>query len=145
MNRYLQPPIEGQIYQRVLHLDAYDAHNGREDTLDINEAQVITSRMKSYGMPISEYFDITEPRHKVLLDIDVPAQLVPSSTPGHSHLYIDKELTERQWRVLIEALDYAGIIEPGYANASLQRGYTALRLPWVRKDRKVVKPSDSFF
>jgi hypothetical protein len=53
--------------------------------------------------------------HTIMLDLDVPATLVPSSTPGHSHLYIDVPL------------------EDGYVSASIERGHTALRLPGVKK------------
>jgi hypothetical protein len=70
---------------------------------------------------------------KLMIDIDVPAYLIPSSTRGHSHLYIDKDMDKEEWLALLIALRNAGIIEHGYAGASIQRGYTALRLPWVSK------------
>lgn len=125
-------PMPGQVLQTVVNMDSYDASIGRYDTARLDEAQVITSRIVG-TVPEAFPFDIREERHKVVLDIDMPAKLIPSSTPGHSHLYIDHAMSDRQWRVLIEALAYAGIIEPGYANASLQRGFTAVRLPWVKK------------
>ncbi len=34
---------------------------------------------------------------------------------------------------MLDALAYAGIIEPGYAEASKARGFSAVRLPWVSK------------
>ena len=71
--------------------------------------------------------------HRPVLDIDIPAALIPSSTPGHSHLYIDKPMTKDQYENLLWALADAGIIEQGYANASTARGYTSARLPWVKK------------
>ena len=74
-------------------------------------------------------------RHMVLLDLDVPAHLVPSSTYGHSHLYIDVPggvPADVYWE-LVRALAKAGVIEPGYAGVSEERGYTALRLPWIHK------------
>lgn len=72
--------------------------------------------------------------HTIMLDLDVPARLVPSSTKGHSHLYID---VVNDWDTicyLLDALGMAGVLEPGYVRASKERGYTALRLPWVRKE-----------
>lgn len=77
----------------------------------------------------------TEGRHALLLDLDIPATLVPSSTEGHNHLYIDVPdgIPEDKWLVLIRALADAGVIEEGYAQASIERGYTALRLPGVTK------------
>jgi len=41
------------------------------------------------------------------------------------------------WRklgALLVALAEAGVIEEGYLKASLERGHTALRLPWVKKN-----------
>lgn len=74
--------------------------------------------------------------HTIMLDLDVPAKLVPSSTPGHSHLYIDVTLPWWRYRRLLDALVEANVLEPGYVRASKVRGFTALRLPWIRKDAR---------
>lgn len=74
-----------------------------------------------------------KPRHAIILDLDLPAYLVPSSTPGHSHLYIDKVLNEDAYYELLDALAKAGVLEPGYVTASKRKGGTHLRLPWVKK------------
>lgn len=71
--------------------------------------------------------------HAPVLDIDVPAYLVPSSTPGHTHLYIDCAMSWRQYKRLLRALANAGIIEKNYLTASLVRKHTAVRVPWVKK------------
>jgi hypothetical protein len=73
-------------------------------------------------------------KHKVLLDLDVPAKLIPSTTEGHSHLYIDIEVEDDKYIPLLKVLADVGIIEPGYAVASERRGHTSLRLPWVKKE-----------
>ncbi|MFE7797005.1 hypothetical protein [Nocardia sp. NPDC057440] len=75
----------------------------------------------------------SEDRHILALDIDFPAMLVPSSTPGHHHLYIDKEMSWPQLELVLQTLSYAGIIEEGYAAASIERHQTNLRTPWERK------------
>ncbi len=67
--------------------------------------------------------------HLVALDIDMPAELLPSKTPGHFHLYIDHKMPWEKYVTLLRALAEAGIIEEGYANASIAKGCTALRLP----------------
>jgi hypothetical protein len=72
--------------------------------------------------------------HTVMLDLDVPAKLVPSTTEGHSHLYIDVPIKWHDYTKLLQALADAGIIEEGYRSASLSRGRTSLRLPWVKKE-----------
>lgn len=72
--------------------------------------------------------------HTVMLDIDFPVRVVPSSSPGHYHLYIDHAVEHDKYFALLEALVGAGILEPGYVEASRARGATHLRLPWVKKN-----------
>lgn len=74
-----------------------------------------------------------EDSHALLLDLDVPAWLVPSSTEGHSHLYVDVTIPTPKYFALLDALAEAGVIQQGYANSSKHRGGTALRLPWIKK------------
>lgn len=76
-----------------------------------------------------------EPLHRPVLDIDFPAKLIPSSTEGHFHLYLDKEMTWEQYEKLLLALVEADILEPGYVSASIARGHTCVRLPGVSKER----------
>lgn len=71
--------------------------------------------------------------HMPVLDIDFPAALVPSSTPGHYHLYLNRKMTWKQYRLLLWVLSVTGIIEQGFYAASVKRGYSAARLPWARK------------
>lgn len=72
-------------------------------------------------------------RHAPALDIDLPCELRPSSTQGHYHLLIERPMSWRSYRRLLRALKRAGIIEPGYYRASLERRQTFLRLPHVKK------------
>jgi hypothetical protein len=123
-----RPPVADTVLQTVANLDSYDIESGRYDTDDVDQAQVITSLVtRDVGRP----YDASH--HKVVLDIDLPAKLIPSSTEGHFHLYIDKEISWGAYVTLLQALAGAGILEQGYVNASLERGLTAVRLPWVRK------------
>lgn len=73
--------------------------------------------------------------HKIVLDVDHPVKVLESSTPGHHHLFIDKPMSWDRYRAVLEALTLAGVVEPGYLGISEQRGYTAVRLPWVKKDQ----------
>lgn len=75
--------------------------------------------------------------HKPVLDIDIPHQYYESSTEGHGHLYFDIDLTWDAYREILEVLAKHGIIGPGYLKASIARGYTAVRLPWVKKKENV--------
>lgn len=118
-------PMPGQVYQSVAEFDDYEAQSGRFDTTNLDEAQVITSKVEdSPGI------------HKLIIDLDMPGQLIPSTTPGHFHLYVDKEIPEAAWSTLLFALASAGLIEPGYMRASITRGFTAVRLPWIKKNEE---------
>src|SRR5579872_4116295 len=57
--------------------------------------------------------------HMPVLDIDFPCELIPSSTPGHFHLLINKAIRWPKYAELLEALASAGVIEYGYAKASI--------------------------
>lgn len=65
--------------------------------------------------------------HLPCLDLDVPARLVPSSSPGCSHLFIDVPVTWEHYEQLLDLLARMGIIEEGFAQASIGRGMTMLR------------------
>ena len=72
--------------------------------------------------------------HRPALDIDVPCELVPSSTEGHFHLYFPTvALSWEDYRLLIEVLAKVGILEPTYRDAAYGRGQTLLRPPGVTK------------
>jgi hypothetical protein len=118
-------PFPGQALRRVEHWNNYEEID--EDILpvgsDLEEANIITSEIALRDGS----------RHKVLLDIDMPVKILPSSTEGHFHLFIDKELGTKEYFKLIKAFVKAGIVEEGYLSASAERGYTAVRVPWVPK------------
>lgn len=73
--------------------------------------------------------------HLPCLDIDFAARLVPSSTEGHYHLYLDgmNPLPWERYEALLKALADAGIVSRGYANHSIERKCTCLRRPGVKK------------
>jgi len=108
--------------------DSYDGEHVPAE--DISKAHIVLS-LDDSGM------------HRPVLDIDLPAALIPSSTPGHFHLYIDKQLTTSAYVRLLDALAEAGIIEQGYASVSEVRGYTSVRLPWVTKNAKAAADGEA--
>lgn len=80
--------------------------------------------------------------HTIALDIDHRVRVVPSSTPGNSHLYIDVELEWEQYEKLLDVLGEIGVVQPGYVAASKRRKATHLRLPWVKKEPEPEKPGE---
>jgi len=87
---------------------------------DLDKAQLITSE-NVYGL------------HRPLIDIDFGAELIPSSTPGHYHLYLEKDMIWEQYEKLLIVLEEVGIIGKGVLTAAQYRKFTSLRLPWVKK------------
>lgn len=66
--------------------------------------------------------------HMPAIDIDgIDIRLVPSSTEGNFHLFIDKAVTWSDYKRLLAAMLDCGIIEEGYYDASVAKGATALR------------------
>lgn len=96
-----------------------------EPTDKTSDAQIVASRIKETG------------KHHLLIDLDVPAHLIPSTTEGHSHLYIEcgEGIEWGKIESVLSALVSAGIVEGGYASASIERGFTALRTPWTKKKK----------
>lgn len=128
-------PMPHNVLMRVENMGEYD--DGEPDrpdnaptetrfvTTDLDAATVVTS--------LTVWSTEDRPMHRPVLDIDFGASLVPSSTPGHFHLYLDRMLTWEQYCELLDVLAKLGILEQGYVSASKMRGHTAARLPWVIK------------
>lgn len=71
--------------------------------------------------------------HRPALDIDIPMTVLPSSTPGHGHLFFDVPMIWEHYEQLLDVLAIVGILESGYVGASKARRQTILRLPHVTK------------
>ena len=109
--------------------DEYDGDDeGTVTTTDLAEATVVSSDMANGG----GYY------HQPVIDFDIPVRLVPSSTPGHSHLYIDTPTSGVAYFQLLRALVECGYVQPGYADASERRGHSDVRLPWIKKKEEQV-------
>lgn len=99
--------------------------NPPKEVHDETEANLVGSRIVT-GEP--------EGMHAPAIDIDFPCYTIPSSTPGHAHLYFDRPLTWTQYKLLLGTLHKIGYIEDGYYRAAIAHGQTYLRLPGVRKE-----------
>lgn len=64
-------------------------------------------------------------------------EIVPSSTPGHCHVYVNRPMRWFAYSRLLRELHKRGVIEPGYLEASLAREQTFVRRPGVYKPSKV--------
>jgi len=102
--------------------DDYLGAGGRE-TADVDAAELVSS-----GLPNSNGLV-----HAPVLDLDVPHTLIPSTTLGHSHLYIDTPIPWSEYKRLLVLLGKVGILDSAYVSISLARGRSQVRVPWLKK------------
>jgi hypothetical protein len=62
-----------------------------------------------------------------------PVRVVPTSTPGHHHVYVDQLVDTATLMGVLEKFGLVDVVQFGYAAVSSIRGGAHLRLPWVRK------------
>ena len=124
--------IKFDQYERVKR----DGDSERQPAEVFKDAQVVSSEL------IDGPFR-NKDMHYIALDIDLPVVVVPSSTEHHTHLYIPKEVTWKQYLKFIEACVEIGIVERGYLEASKRRKATFLRLPWIKKGMENLTSIDS--
>jgi hypothetical protein len=101
------------------------------------EANLVTSVLET-DFPLAR----NQTFHAPVLDIDIPHKYVPSSTPGHGHLYLDVVV---QWSDYVKWLQFSaelGIIESGWVDAALKQGFTAVRKEGVVKTDAERKDKD---
>jgi hypothetical protein len=128
--------VGNRSFWYAVHLPAEYNKDGMESRREViwpKDANLVGSR--EAGIPEEE-----EASHWPVLDIDFPVSLVPSSTIGHYHLYLEKRLTWKQYEKLLKALAEAGIIEEGYLKQALDRGQTFVRVPGNTKKAEQKKP-----
>jgi hypothetical protein len=104
-----------------------------ERTNDVEEAVLISSEVKyETGVP---WIDKSI-HHAPAIDIDLECRLVGSSTPGHYHLYIDKEMVWEDYEKLLAVLKDVGIVEEGFYNQAVVNQKTFLRVRHKDHDPK---------
>ncbi len=67
--------------------------------------------------------------HLPLFDLDFDAQLLPSKTPSHYHLYANKPIAWRKYKRVPRVMWKAGLIERGYYRLAVKRGQAFVRVP----------------
>jgi hypothetical protein len=97
------------------------AKDGEREQVQLAEANLVGSHLSGGG-------------HSPVLDLDYEVSLVPSTTPGHFHLYLDGlEMDDDTYDMLLQDLAAAGVIQQGFANQFERHGQTFLRPPGVQK------------
>lgn len=73
-------------------------------------------------------------QHRLVLDLDFECRLIPSSSPGCYHLYLDGlDLDGFSAGVLVKQLAVAGVLEDGFAKNMQRDGKLCVRATNVKK------------
>lgn len=111
------------------HYDGNDHHPAPLAIADVVSSVVAHAP----GQSVTESL-LGDDKHIIVLDVDHPAHLVESTTPGHHHLYVEiPPISTEAYFEWLEASAKIGLVEPGYVSAFKARGFTCVRLPWVMK------------
>ena len=114
--------------ERLNKTNSKNDGDAAQDAPEGQDVNLITSMMADHVHLPKEHR--SDRYHRPVLDIDFEARLLPSSTPGHSHLYLDGITVPHDlYMYLLDVLAQCGIIQPKYAEYSRERGYTAVRKP----------------
>lgn len=76
--------------------------------------------------------------HKPVIDLDFPCRLIPSSTPGHFHLYIDEEMSWEACLQMLEGLLNAGLIQQGWYDGAVAAKRMTVRHPDFPKSKEEI-------
>ena len=117
-----------------------------ENDCALADANIVTSKCRDSNLhrPVLDLDNGATSDHKRLLlntggalaiswTVAEDFALVPSTTPGHCHLMIDMTYSWDMYRGWLCSLMDFGVLEAGYVKASIARGFSAIRPPWVRK------------
>lgn len=109
----------------------YDAKNPLmgEHQIHVDSHNVVTS--------LVEDGDSKKPRdgfHRPVIDFDFPCELIPSSTPGHFHLYIGRSLSWENYVELLNVMLKCSLIQRGWYDSAIREGQSIVRMPGVVKD-----------
>jgi hypothetical protein len=97
------------------------------------EATLVTSVVDYSNDPLSLKSTPLPEVHAPVLDLDIEHIYYESSTPGHAALLLNVQLDWTEYVELLTVLNKCGIIQDGFFEASIQRGYSSVRTPWTKK------------
>lgn len=126
-----------RAFAYVKNLGGYSGEQAREVSEPF--ANLVSSRVERVDVvPFNGGADKNYELHLPVLDLDYDVQLVPSSTPGHFHLYLNRPVSWGQYVKVLRALAEAGLVEHGWAEASIRQGASFVRKPGEPKEETPV-------
>ena len=134
-----KPPITPTTFETNGRIYAWNAAvNGnyaarRDEYGDAVRERTITEGVGAHNANLIVSMD-QRGYHQPVIDIDGNlVRLIPSTTPGNYHLYLDKPMTWDDYTALLAILRRNRYIEAGWYESARRHGYTAVRPPWVHK------------
>lgn len=123
----LRRKVEPKAWSRVLSvMDGFGLTDTAWAKAEIARLDAMEPEFRGYREPsVSE----VDPQVRFCCS----GNIVPSTTMGHHHLYLDRALSWERYVELLEALADAEIIERPFLEMSRHRRMTLLRKPGVRK------------
>lgn len=121
-------------FEKAEYKDGFTNEDIVIDQVDFDNGNLITSlsavdfknKQEMFGGSSLNIKDLSVNQMPVI-DLDIECELLPSSRPGHYHLFIHKEMSHVQYMYLLNALRQCGIIEDGFYYSFLNRGFSAVR------------------
>jgi hypothetical protein len=124
--------VGDELRRQYAHNPRLDANSGDLKAGDYGKLPTFDVKEKEANLVTSRVAGVDNDVHAPVLDIDFEAQLVPSRTEGHYHLYLERPMHWETYSRLLHALAEAGIIQHGFLQASLQRHATCVRKPGAK-------------
>lgn len=113
--------------RRYMYSDTMDTTNKK-----YGEASEVMCSPEKANL-ISSLTNVNSNFHAPVIDFDLPIEVYPSTQHGHNHLYINRDVAWEDYKELLILLVKMGLVEHGFADAAIKKGYTAVRPPGVLK------------
>lgn len=130
----------GQRYAKTvagLHTAVVSFDDDSEEIQGDNVAKILEDNPSlDFSNSVGSKVKLSSNMHRPVLDLDMDALLIPSSTPGHHHLYINREMTWHEYSLMLNVLAHVGILQRGYVHASHARSESFVRTPWTTKTER---------
>jgi hypothetical protein len=125
--------VAEMLGERILHRTKKPLHNPKGSEADLGEYDDPEYLPATHDNATLVTSLLPNGNHMPVIDIDRECMLIETTTTGHFHLYINREMTRAQYFSMLNALVLAGVVEPGYYAHALRRGATFARYPGVTK------------
>lgn len=111
------------------------AYTGQGESYEAGEFRVPENDLEADAIGSLIENKPSEPElHAPVLDFDFPCELLPSSTYGNNHLYINTPMSWENYEKLLGTLCEVGLIQEGFYRAAIKNKQTIVRKPGTHKD-----------